>query len=213
MGYRFLEIATTPAVKAAQAANGSADLYDRFTGHRDFIQFTPAELEFIAARDSFYMATVSETGWPYVQHRGGPRGFLRALDERTLACADFRGNRQYISVGNLAANDRACLFLMDYPNRRRLKIYAHVEIRTATEHPGTLEAVTVSGYKARIERALVFHLEAFDWNCSQHITPRFTESGLSDLLEPIRQRMERLETENAHLKKKIQEAATDLGPA
>src|SRR5215468_3976800 len=110
MGYRFLEIATTPAVKAAQAANGSANTYARFTGHRDFVQFTPDELEFIAERDSFYMATVSETGWPYVQHRGGPRGFLRALDDRTLAFADLKGNHQLITTGNLAANDRVALF-------------------------------------------------------------------------------------------------------
>jgi predicted pyridoxine 5'-phosphate oxidase superfamily flavin-nucleotide-binding protein len=167
-------------------------------------------LDFIAQRDSFYMATVSETGWPYVQHRGGPPGFLRALDDRTLACADFRGNRQYISVGNLAANDRACLFLMDYPNRRRLKMYARVEIRTAAEAPETLQAVAMPGYAGKIERALVFHLQAFDWNCPQHIHPRFTESELSDLLEPMRQRMERLEAENSRLKEKLTSAATDL---
>jgi predicted pyridoxine 5'-phosphate oxidase superfamily flavin-nucleotide-binding protein len=209
MGYRFLEIAATPAVKAAQTANGSAGVYDRFVGQRDFVRFTPAELDFIAQRDSFYMATVSESGWPYVQHRGGPPGFLRALDDRTLACADFRGNRQYISVGNLAANDRACLFLMDYPNRRRLKMYARVEIRTAAEAPETLPAVAMPGYAGKIERALVFHLQAFDWNCPQHIHPRFTESELSDLLEPMRQRMERLEAENTRLKEKLTSAATD----
>jgi predicted pyridoxine 5'-phosphate oxidase superfamily flavin-nucleotide-binding protein len=213
MGYRFLEIASTPAVKAAQAANGSANTYARFTGHRDFIQFTPDELEFIAERDSFYMATVSETGWPYVQHRGGPRGFLRALDDRTLACADFRGNRQYISVGNLAANDRASLFLMDYPNRRRLKMYVRVETRTAADDPKTLESVAMPGYAGKVERALVFHLEAFDWNCPQHITPRFTEAELSDALAPIRQRLEQLEAENKRLKEQLQPASKTPRPA
>ena len=207
MGYKFLELATTPAVKAAQAANGSATVYDRFTGHRDFVQFTPAELEFIAERDSFYMATVSETGWPYVQHRGGPPGFLRALDDRTLACADFRGNRQYISVGNLTANDRASLFLMDYPNRRRLKMYVHVEVRTAADDPKTLESIAMPGYPGKVERALVFHLDAFDWNCPQHITPRFTESELSEALEPIRLRMEKLEAENKRLQYELQQAS------
>lgn len=207
MGYKFLEIATTPAVKAAQAANGSATVYDRFAGHRDFVQFTPAELEFIAERDSFYMATVSETGWPYVQHRGGPPGFLRALDDRTLACADFRGNRQYISVGNLTANDRASLFLMDYPNRRRLKMYVHVEVRTAADDPKTLESIAMPGYPGKVERALVFHLDAFDWNCPQHITPRFTESELSEALEPIRQRIEKLEAENKRLQYELQQAS------
>jgi hypothetical protein len=128
------------------------------------------------------------------------------LDDRTLACADFRGNRQYISVGNLAANDRACLFLMDYPNRRRLKMYAHVEIRTAAGGSETLEAIAMPGYAGKIERALVFHLQAFDWNCPQHIHPRFTESELSDLLEPMRQRMERLEAENTRLKEKLTSA-------
>src|SRR5277367_2097325 len=109
MTYRFLDIAGTPSVRAAQIANGSGDFWNGFKGHRDFDQFTEAETQFIAASDSFYIATVSESGWPYVQHRGGPAGFLRVLDDKTLAFADFRGNRQYISVGNLAANDRASL--------------------------------------------------------------------------------------------------------
>src|SRR5579864_4220716 len=132
MAYGFLEIAGTPGVKAAQEANGVGEMWSDFKGHRAFDRFTDAEASFIAARDSFYMATVSETGWPYVQHRGGPPGFLRVLDDETLAIADFRGNRQYISVGNLAAGNRAALILMDYPNRRRLKIFAHVEVKSLT---------------------------------------------------------------------------------
>jgi predicted pyridoxine 5'-phosphate oxidase superfamily flavin-nucleotide-binding protein len=183
MSYGFLDIAMTPGVRAAQAANGSAEVYANFRGHRSFDAFTEAEAEFIAARDSFYMATVSETGWPYVQHRGGPPGFLRVLDPKTLACADFRGNRQYISVGNLGANDRTCLFLMDYPHRQRLKIYAHTERVTSGERPELFEKLALPGYKAKVERALVFHLEAFDWNCPQHITPRFTEAELRAMAE------------------------------
>jgi uncharacterized protein len=180
MSYGFLDIAMTPGVKAAQAANGSASVYADFRGNRSFDRFTANEVEFIAARDSFYMATVSETGWPYVQHRGGPPGFLRMLDDRTLACPDFRGNRQYISVGNLSANDKACLFLMDYPNRQRLKIYAHVEVLSLENRPDLVAKLATPGYKAKVERAFIFHLEAFDWNCSQHITPRFTENEIAE---------------------------------
>ena len=178
MSYGFLDIAMTPSVRAAQAANGSAKVYADFRGNRSFDEFTDAEIELITSRDSFYMATVSETGWPYVQHRGGPPGFLRVLDPKTLACADFRGNRQYISVGNLAANDRTCLFLMDYPRRQRLKIYAHTERVALGERPDLFEKLALPGYKAKVEGALMFHLEAFDWNCPQHITPRYTEAEL-----------------------------------
>src|ERR1700760_4739734 len=121
MAYGFLDIAMTPSVKAAQAANGGAEIWTEIKSHRAVDGFTEAETQFIGARDSFYIATVSETGWPYVQHRGGPPGFLRVLDDKTLAFPDFRGNRQYISVGNLTASDRAALILMDYPRRRRLK--------------------------------------------------------------------------------------------
>lgn len=206
LGYRFLDIAMTPAVRAAQAANGSARAYEQFRGQRDFDRFTTDEIEFIAGRDSFYMATVSETGWPYLQHRGGPRGFLKVLDERTLACADFRGNRQYISVGNLAADDRACLFLMDYPQRRRLKIYAHVKTRTAAEGAEHLAAVALPDYRAKVERVLVFHLEAFDWNCPQHITPRFTEVELAEALAPVHLRIEELELQNAEFKAALAKA-------
>ena len=204
MAYGFLDIAMTPSVRAAQAANGSAKVYANFRGHRSFDEFTETEAEFIAARDSFYMATVSETGWPYVQHRGGPPGFLRMLDNKTLACADFRGNRQYISVGNLAANDRACLFLMDYPQRQRLKVYVRVELVALSERPELFEKLVTPGYVAKVERALVFHLEAFDWNCPQHITPRFTQRELEPVLASARARIEALEAENRQLAERLQ---------
>jgi uncharacterized protein len=203
MAYGFLDIAETPSVKAAQAANGSAALWENFKGDRDFSRFTAAEREFIAARDSFYMASVSETGWPYVQHRGGPTSFLRVIDDRTLAFADFRGNRQYISLGNVAANDRVALFLMDYPNRRRLKIYARIETKDLTADLSLTEKLMTPGYKAKPERAFVLHLEAFDWNCPQHITPRFTEAEIDSALMPVRTRIAQLEAENKMLREKL----------
>ena len=135
MAYGFLDIAATASVKEAQRENGSADYWACFHGERSFDRFTENEAAFIAARDSFYMATVSESGWPYVQHRGGPPGFIRMLDDKTLAIADYRGNRQYITVGNVAAGGRASLILMDYANRRRLKIFAHVEIKNLADDP------------------------------------------------------------------------------
>src|SRR5579871_5080000 len=135
MSYGFLDIAATPSVRAAQAAMGSGGLWQDFKGNRQFDRFTADEIAFISARDNFYMATVSETGWPYVQHRGGPRGFLKVVDDRTLAFADYRGNRQYISVGNLSTDDRVALILMDYPRRARMKILARVEIVAVEDDP------------------------------------------------------------------------------
>jgi predicted pyridoxine 5'-phosphate oxidase superfamily flavin-nucleotide-binding protein len=203
MAYGFLDIAQTPSVKAAQEANGADELWSRFKGNRAFDRFTDAEAQFIAARDSFYMATVSETGWPYVQHRGGPPGFVRVLDDKTLAFADFRGNRQYISLGNVTANDRVALILVDYPNRHRLKIYARIEVKDLDADPAIAEKLALSGYKARLERAFLLRLEAFDWNCSQHITPRFSEAELAPALAPVRQRLEQLEAENAALRARL----------
>ncbi len=200
MSYGFLDIASTPSVKAAQAANGAGPYWDRFEGDRRFDRFTEAEAGFIAARDSFYLATVSETGWPYVQHRGGPAGFLRLVDERTLAFADYRGNRQYISLGNLAADDRAALILMDYPGRRRLKIYAHVEARGLADDPALTAALAVPGYRAVAERAFLLHLESFDWNCPQHITPRFTEAEIAEAVQTLHRRIRELEAETAALR-------------
>jgi predicted pyridoxine 5'-phosphate oxidase superfamily flavin-nucleotide-binding protein len=208
MAYGFLDIAMTPSVKAAQTANGSAKMWTEFKGHRAFDRFTEAEIQFIAARDSFYIATVSETGWPYVQHRGGPLGFLHVLDDKTLAFPDFRGNLQYISIGNAAANDRAALILMDYPNRRRLKIYARIEVKDLSSDPAFTEKLTLPGYKAKPERAIVLHLEAFDWNCPQHITPRFSEAELAPALAPVRARLEQLEAENQALRLELANRST-----
>ncbi len=156
------------------------------------------------------MATVSESGWPYVQHRGGPVGFLRVIDDRTLAFADFRGNRQYISLGNLAADDRAALILIDYPNRRRLKIFARIEPKVLADDPELAAKLALPGYRGLPERALLVRLEAFDWNCPQHITPRYTEAELAEALAPIRLRIERLERENKALRESLATAAPPL---
>ena len=206
MAYSFLDIARTPSVIAAQQENGSAELYGRPDIPRDYTHFTPKEAAFIAERDSFYLATVSETGWPYVQHRGGPAGFLRLLDERTLAFSDYRGNRQYISLGNASVNPRVSLFLMDYPNRRRLKIYARMETRQLDADAALSAATASPGYPGKAERVILFHLEAFDWNCPQHITPRFSETEMVQALEPVRIRIEQLEAENARLRERLGDA-------
>jgi hypothetical protein len=214
MAYGFLDIATTPSVRAAQAANGAAGLYDKVGGNRRFDRFTEAEADFIAARDSFYMASVSETGWPYVQHRGGPPGFLKLIDPTTLGFAEFRGNRQYITLGNTNADNRVALILMDYPNRRRLKIFARIEAREVgddpADDPGIAAAVAVPGYRGLVERVFLLHLEAFDWNCPQHITPRFTEAEVAAATAPLTARLAALEAENNALRQAL--ADRETGP-
>src|ERR1700722_2645469 len=206
MGYGFLDTLRTPSIEAARKANGGNTAWANFAGHRDFNRFTEDECAFIGQRDSFYMATVAENGWPYVQHRGGPAGFLRVLDDRTLGFADYRGNRQYISLGNLSADDRAALILVDYPHRARLKIYAHIEAKSLADDPELTERLASPSYKARPERALILHLEAFDWNCPQNITPRFTEAEIAEAIAPLRQRLATLEAENAALRARHQTA-------
>lgn len=203
MPYDFLDIAITPSVRAAQAHMGADRIWRNFEGDRSSSQFTENEAAFIAERDSFYMATVSETGWPYVQHRGGPAGFLKLIDARTLAFADYRGNRQYISTGNLAANPRASLILVDYANRARLKIYAQVEILDLEAEPDLTRAVTQPEYRAKLERIYRLRLAAFDWNCPQHITPRLTERTVTEALRPITERVARLEAENEALRAQL----------
>jgi predicted pyridoxine 5'-phosphate oxidase superfamily flavin-nucleotide-binding protein len=186
MSRAFADIAFTPSVKAAQSRYGSRESNRRMEladDRQDLI--TDVEHEFIEARDSFYQATVSETGWPYVQFRGGPAGFLKVIDERTIAFADFRGNVQYVSVGNIDANDRVALILMDYVNRRRLKIMCRARIVHEADDPALIASLTVPGYRARVERAIVFTVEALEWNCPQHITRRFTEAEVRESVAPL----------------------------
>ena len=201
MPYHFLEVAVTPSVRAAQADMGVDQIW---LGEHDRPSdtLTENEIAFIAARDNFYIASVSETGWPYVQHRGGKIGFLKVVDPQTMAFADYRGNRQYISAGNFAANDRACLFLMDYVQRTRLKIYAHVERLTLDADQSLTDLVSDATYRGRAERIFKLRLEAYDWNCPQHIIPRYTEQQVEQAVAPLRQKLQQLEAENAALRAK-----------
>ena len=198
----FSRIAFTPAVRAVQAREGSAALNDRFLAPEadPADRIGPAEAEFIAGRDGFYQATVSETGWPYVQFRGGPPGFLKVLDDRTLAYADFRGNRQYISAGNLGGGGRVSLILMDYANRRRLKLLGEARLVAKADDPDLVARLHVDGYAARPERAVVISVAGLDWNCSQHIPVRLTREELAPHLAPLRAELARLQAENAELK-------------
>jgi len=202
MTHRFADIAFTDAVKAAQTHYGTRPQVARMAQHGGPNDRLGArEIAFIAARDSFYMATVSETGWPYLQHRGGPAGFLKTVDAYTLAFADFGGNRQFVSVGNAARDDRVSLFLMDYANRRRLKLLGHLTMIDFGDAPPALAAqVALPGYEARIERLAVIRVEAFDWNCPQHITPRHTAAEWHSATQPLRDRIAALERELAELR-------------
>jgi len=176
MSHRFADITFTESVKAAQSEHGSRPGNDRLQalgGPNDLIG--PREAEYIAQRDTFYLATIGETGWPYVQHRGGPRGFLRVVTPSQLAFADFRGNTQLISTGNAAREDRCSLIMVDYANRRRLKILGRLSIEKAgTADPDLVARVALTDYPAKVERIFTIDVEAFDWNCPQHITRRYT---------------------------------------
>jgi predicted pyridoxine 5'-phosphate oxidase superfamily flavin-nucleotide-binding protein len=195
VGNEFGEIAFTPSVKAMQEKLGSRKAYAALeVGEHHNSELGSDESNFIVARDSFYMATVSETNWPYVQHRGGPAGFVKVLDARTLGFADYRGNRQYVSVGNLLKNDRVSLFFMDYPHRTRLKLLGHAEL-IGTERTELLKSLSVSEYKAKVERGILIHVAAYDWNCPQHITPRFTREQVETAIQPLRQRIATLEAQ------------------
>jgi len=199
MAYRFAEIAFTDAVKAAQTRNGSRGQYRRLEERAGpNAELSAREVAFIAARDSFYVATVGETGWPYVQHRGGPPGFLKVIDPRTLAFADFGGNRQFVSVGNAATDDRVALFLMDYARQTRLKLLGRMRMFDLGDAPPeAVFEVELPDYPARIERVAVIEVAAFDWNCPQHITPRFTESEVRAAAQPLHDRIAALEAELA----------------
>jgi predicted pyridoxine 5'-phosphate oxidase superfamily flavin-nucleotide-binding protein len=213
MSYGFLDITTTPGVKAAQTANGSREMWEQFSGDRAFDRFTDNETAFIEARDSFYLASVSESGWPYIQHRGGPAGFLKVLDEKTFGFADLRGKRQYISLGNVASNDRVALILVDYPNRARLKILAHMTVHDLKAEPNLAERLISPGYKGKPERAFLLHLETFDWNCPQHITPRFTQTEIAAAILPLQERLAALEAENMVLRGQVKNLSTPEGHA
>jgi len=189
----FATISFTESVKAAQTRHGSRENNRRFELSDDTRnELGGFETEFIESRDSFYMATISENGWPYVQHRGGPAGFIRVLDTRTIGFADFKGNRQYISVGNINANAHTSIIMMDYPNRRRLKLWGITRIIHEADEPDTFARLAISSYRARVERGMVIQVEAIEWNCPQHITPRYSEAEVDKMLQTLQEENSRL---------------------
>ena len=202
MARNYIHTLFSGQARAMQAADGSRDAYARMEegadGSPDLLG--DKEAQFIAARDSFYLASVTPDGWPYMQHRGGPPGFLKILEGNRLGFADYRGNRQHVSTSNLIADPRISLFLMDYPNRRRLKILGHARIVTAAEDPELLSQLMPESYRALPERAYLIDVVGHDWNCPQHITPRFTEAELASALEPLTDELTRLRAELAQLR-------------
>ncbi len=202
MARAFAEIAFTSEVLAEQARQGSANGYAKFltaeAAPGDAVG--PAEADFITRRDGFYQASVTETGWPYVQFRGGPVGFLKVLDSKTIAYADFRGNRQYLSVGNLRGDDRVAMILVDYPNRRRLKVWGHAKIVDIKDDPALVARLHDPDYRAKPERAVVITVAALDWNCPQHLPQRLTLEELEPILTPLREELQQLRAENAVLR-------------
>lgn len=198
MRHRFAEIAFTPAVQALQQRHGSRGAYARMQARAGDEALGSDEVRFLAEADSFFLASVSETGWPYVQHRGGPRGFIKVLGPAQLAFADFRGNRQYVSAGNAATNDRVALIVMDYVEQRRLKLLGRLRfVDVGQADPGLVSQVELPGYPAKVERVALIDVMAFDWNCPQHITQRFTLEQVEEAIEtvtgPLRERIRGLE--------------------
>jgi hypothetical protein len=193
MAHRFLDLAFTPSVLAAQ---------QRYYGKSQVLPpsitddpLGPEEQAFIESRDSFYMATVSETGWPYMQHRGGAPGFVKITGSNEIAFADYKGNRQMLSTGNVATNDRVCLFLMDYPRRERLKIFGHAEVLDAREHPDLVQQLADPAVHKIIERIFRIRIVSYDWNCPKYITPRFTTAEVEEIINPLKARITELEAQ------------------
>jgi predicted pyridoxine 5'-phosphate oxidase superfamily flavin-nucleotide-binding protein len=192
MAEKYMQLVLTPAVQAAQ---------ERYFGRHQVVvdaperdAFTDEELVHIASRDSFYLATTNSDGWPYIQHRGGPPGFLRVLGPNQLGFADFKGNRQMLSTGNLAGDDRVALFLMDYVRRERLKLLGHARVLDAREHSELADQLSPSPeLRGKIERLFIIDIVSFDWNCPQYITPRYTEGEIAGYIAPLRARIEELE--------------------
>jgi predicted pyridoxine 5'-phosphate oxidase superfamily flavin-nucleotide-binding protein len=207
MPHKFGSLVFTSAVKALQERYGSRRQYARMEAEGTPADVLgPDEKQFLAERDGFYMATLGATGWPYVQYRGGPVGFLKVVDDHTIAFADFRGNKQYISAGNLTTDNRTALIMVDYPTQTRLKILGRVEILEGAPAREWIEKFRSRDYPAVIERVLVMRIEAFDWNCQQHITPRYTEEQIQESFRPVEERIQSLEKENEALRLRLAEA-------
>jgi predicted pyridoxine 5'-phosphate oxidase superfamily flavin-nucleotide-binding protein len=193
MAAKFQELMQTDAVRRAQQHYYGKTQYVGKAPGVDLL--TEDEIAFIRSRDSFYMATVNETGWPYMQHRGGPTGFLHVINPGALAFADYKGNRQLLTTGNVAVSDRVALFLMDYPQRTRLKILGHARIEDAREHPELVAQLATAEEQKSVERLFLIDVVAYDWNCPQHITPRFTLEEINAMVAPLQQRIADLEAQ------------------
>ncbi len=195
MTAHYMELLFTPEVMQHQAAHGSRDSYARMADGAEASPDTlgPKEAMFLATRDSFYVASTSASGWPYVQHRGGPSGFVKLLGDRQIGFADYRGNRQYVSLGNVATDDRVALFFMDYVRRARLKMLGRMRAVDLADRPDLAASLIDEAYSAKIERGFVIDIEAFDWNCPQHITPRYTQADIAEIVTPLQQRIAALE--------------------
>ncbi len=202
MAKNFGAIAYSTAVKEMQEKLGSRATYARVERDTYIDGLTENEVDFIAQRDSFYMASIGEKGFPYIQHRGGPKGFLKVLDAKRLGFIDFKGNMQYITVGNMATNNNVALILVDYPARARLKIFAKASIIELKDDPSLLELLNLTAYKFRPERMMLLDIEAYDWNCPQHITPRYTVEDIETAFAPQREYIAKLEAEIKELKAK-----------
>jgi predicted pyridoxine 5'-phosphate oxidase superfamily flavin-nucleotide-binding protein len=198
MGTKYLDLMFTDAVRRAQK-----QYYGRagnIAGAPERDPLGQAEAEFIAARDSFYLGSISESGWPYIQHRGGPQGFLRVVNEKTLAFADYKGNRQLLTAGNVSVNDRVALFLMDYKNRARLKILGHARVEDAREHLELVTQITDLKMQSAVERLVFIDVVSFDWNCPKYITPRYSAEEVEEHVEPLKQRIAELEAQLRKIK-------------
>lgn len=196
MTTHYMDLLFTPEVKRQQAVAGSRDSYARMAGGHEAQpdMLGPKEGMFLATRDSFYVASTSASGWPYVQHRGGPPGFVKMLSETRIGFADYRGNRQYISLGNVATDDRVALFFMDYVRRARLKLLGRMHAVSFDDEPEFAVALVDEVYGAKVERGFIIDIEAYDWNCPQHITPRYTQGEIAEIVAPLNQRIVELET-------------------
>jgi predicted pyridoxine 5'-phosphate oxidase superfamily flavin-nucleotide-binding protein len=191
----YSTLAFSDAAKKIQEKTGSRVNYARLEKRSHTDGLTENEIEFISQRDSFYMSTIGENGFPYIQFRGGPKGFLKVLDKAKLGFIDFRGNMQYVSVGNIATNNKVALILMDYAAKARLKIYAVAEVVELKDDSKLFDTLNLADYKFRPERMIVFHVSAYDWNCPQHITPRYTMEEIEDALSSQLNRIASLEDE------------------
>ncbi|QEC66336.1 pyridoxamine 5'-phosphate oxidase [Panacibacter ginsenosidivorans] len=203
MAKNFGTIAFTDSVKAMQEKLGSRASYARMEREKYVDGLTKIEIDFIVQRDSFYMASIGENNFPYIQHRGGPKGFIKVLDENRIGFIDFRGNMQYISVGNIATNKNVALIMVDYPSKTRLKILAKAEVVELKDDPSLYDALDLTEYKFKPERMIVLHIEAYDWNCQQHITPRYTVEDIEEAFMVQRNYITKLEAEVAALKLKL----------